>query len=81
MSSRSLRVATCDARQPREIGFYIPPDPLKKGNGVPGDKVPISTTADVLVDKRGYIYVSDSTQGISVLRYTGPKPGPSIPLH
>ncbi len=70
-----------DAHQPREIGFYIPPDPLKKGNGIPGDKMPVSTAADVLVDKRGYIYLSDSTQGISVLRYTGPKPEPSLPLH
>jgi hypothetical protein len=70
-----------DAHQPREIGYYIPPDPLKKGNGIPGDRKPVSTAADVLVDKRGYIYLSDSTQGISVLRYTGPKPGPSLPLH
>ncbi len=70
-----------DARQPREIGYFIPPDPLKKGNGIPGDKIPGSTAADVLVDKRGYIYVSDSTQGIFILRYTGVKPGPSIPLH
>jgi len=70
-----------DARQPREIGYFIPPDPARLGQGVPAGRRPVTTAADVLVDKRGYIYLSDSAQGLFILRYTGPKPGPSIPVH
>jgi hypothetical protein len=40
-----------------------------------------SNGAEVVVDTRGYIYMSDRSQGIWVLRYTGPKPGPAIPVH
>jgi hypothetical protein len=35
----------------------------------------------VIVDTRGYIYMSDRSQGIWILRYTGPMPGPAIPVH
>jgi hypothetical protein len=64
-----------DAYQPREIGYFIPPDPPA------GAKRHSIDAADVLVDTRGYIYVTDRSQGIWVLRYTGPKPGPAIPVH
>ena len=66
-----------DARQPREIGYFIPPDPPRRGNEPPRG----SSSAEVLVDKRGYIYLTDRSQGLWVLRYTGPKPGPSLPVH
>ena len=54
-----------DARFPREIGYFV---------------LPASGASDVVVDTRGYIYLSDRRQGIWILRYTGPKPGPAIPL-
>ena len=73
-SNAGLRVFDiADARLPREIGYFIPPNP-EKGGG-------ISNGAEVVVDTRGYIYMSDRSQGIWVLRYTGPKPGPAIPVH
>ena len=70
-----------NAFQPQEIGYFIPPDPRERGHGVPTTSKLISTAADVLVDTRGYIYLSDSAQGLFILRYTGPKPRPSIPVH
>jgi hypothetical protein len=70
-----------NAYQPREIGYFIPPDPTKPAQGAPPARKLVSTAADVLVDTRGYIYLSDTAQGLWILRYTGPKPGPSIPVH
>ena len=70
-----------DARLPREIGYFIPPNPVRKEGAAAGGAGPTSNGADVIVDTRGYIYMSDRSQGIWVLRYTGPKPGPAIPVH
>ncbi len=71
-----------DARLPKEIGYFIPPNRERKpgapagGDGEGG----VSNGADVIVDTRGYIYMSDRSQGIWILRYTGPKPPPAIPV-
>ena len=65
----------------RSIGYFIPPDPpAAKGAPASAPKV-VTDSADVLVDTRGYIYLSDRKAGIYVLRYTGPKPGPALPVH
>ena len=34
----------------------------------------VEQTEDVLVDRRGYVYVTNKNQGLWVLRYTGPRP-------
>ena len=57
---------------PREIAYYLPPDPKKwtwqHPDGFGGDlRV---TSEDILVDKRGYIYVTDMQQGLHILRCT-----------
>jgi hypothetical protein len=71
-----------NARLPREIGYFVPPNREKKNNSADASgEGGVSNGADVLVDTRGYIYMSDRSQGIWVLRYTGPKPGPAIPVH
>jgi myo-inositol-hexaphosphate 3-phosphohydrolase len=31
-------------------------------------------TEDVVVDIRGFIYITDKNQGLWILRYTGPQP-------
>jgi hypothetical protein len=70
-----------DARLPKEIGYFVPPN-RAKGAGKPNDGGGgTSNGADVIVDTRGYIYMSDRSQGIYILKYTGPKPPPAIPVH
>jgi hypothetical protein len=59
---------------PREIAYYIPPDPKKwlfnnaAGNLFPGPN--IATAEDVLVDSRGYIYLDTFQDGLYILRST-----------
>ena len=70
-----------NARLPRETGYFVPPNPARKEGAAAGGEGGTSNGADVIVDTRGYVYMSDRSQGIWVLRYTGPKPGPAIPVH
>jgi hypothetical protein len=59
-------------RLPREVGYFIPPEPTRRYGPLPEDKLVVQTE-DVVVDRRGFIYVSDKNQGIWILRYTGPQ--------
>ena len=61
-----------NARLPKEVGYFIPPDPVKRYGPVP-DKL-VEQTEDVLVDRRGYVYITNKNQGMWILRYTGPRP-------
>jgi hypothetical protein len=61
-----------DARAPREVGYFIPPDPTKRYGTLPTKMV--AQAEDVLVDARGYIYVTEKNQGLWILRYTGGTP-------
>jgi hypothetical protein len=61
-----------NARLPREVGYFIPPDPVKRYGPVPTTLV--EQTEDVLVDRRGYVYITNKNQGLWILRYTGPRP-------
>ncbi len=56
-----------DARMPREVGYFIPPDPVERRGPLPKDLV--CQSEDVLVDRRGFIYVTDKNHGVYVLRY------------
>ena len=60
-----------DARLPREVGYFIPPDPLERRGLLPATKL-VGQTEDVLVDTRGNIFVSDKNHGIYVLRFNRP---------
>ena len=55
-----------DARQPKEIAYFLPADP-KTRNGLKPTKL-VAQSEDVIVDRRGFIYVSDKNHGIHVLR-------------
>jgi hypothetical protein len=57
-------------RLPKEVGWFVPPNPAQP---IPsqGGMLTVNQTQDVLVDTRGYIYITDSAWGIWVLRYTG----------
>ncbi len=60
-----------DPYRPREIAYYIPPDPPVRRGLLP-DKL-VTQSEDVLVDRRGYIYVTDKNWGVHILEYTGPE--------
>jgi hypothetical protein len=45
----------------------MPPKPTKRFGLMPEDDLVIQTE-DVLVDRRGYIYITDKNQGIYILR-------------
>jgi hypothetical protein len=59
-----------DARLPKEVGWFIPPNPVKRYGPLPYDKL-VNQTEDVLVDTRGNIYITGKNWGLFVLRYTG----------
>jgi hypothetical protein len=58
-----------DPYLPREIGYYIPPDPTERLGLLP--RTLVTQTEDVLVDARGCIYITDKNHGLHILRYTG----------
>jgi hypothetical protein len=58
-----------DARQPREVGWFVPPDPQVRRGTLPTKLV--AQSEDVLVDRRGFVYLSDKNHGLYVLRYDG----------
>ena len=55
-----------DPRQPKEIGYFVPADPLTR-NGLKPSRL-VAQSEDVIVDRRGYIYLSDKNHGIHILR-------------
>jgi hypothetical protein len=60
-----------DPYLPQEVGYFIPPQPTQRYGPVPSNfRV---QSEDVLVDSRGYIYLTQKNQGIWILRYTGPE--------
>jgi hypothetical protein len=61
-----------NARLPKETGYFIPPDPVRRYGPVPDTLV--EQTEDVLVDRRGYVYITNKNQGMWILKYTGPRP-------
>ncbi|WP_198399817.1 hypothetical protein [Bradyrhizobium yuanmingense] len=59
-------------RLPREVGWFMPPDPTERLGPMPEGPL-VAQTEDVLVDRRGNIFITDKNQGLWVLRYTGPR--------
>jgi hypothetical protein len=54
-------------RFPRIAGYYIPDDPVKRLGPLPLDLV--VQYEDVLVDRRGYAYVSEKNSGLHILQF------------
>ena len=48
----------------------MPPNPTRPAQSQVGE-IKVNQTQDVLVDTRGYAYVTDSAWGIWIVRYTG----------
>ena len=57
-----------NAYVPREVGYFVPPDPTTRIGLLPTQLV--TQFEDVLVDRRGYIYTTDKNWGIHILRET-----------
>ena len=57
-----------DPRMPVEVGYFMPPEPRKRYGPMPEGKL-VMQTEDVLVDRRGFIYITDKNQGLWVLKY------------
>ena len=56
-----------DERLPIEVGYFVPPVPETRRGGLPKTMAPQSE--DVVVDARGFIYVSDKNHGVYILRH------------
>lgn len=56
-----------DARAPREVAWFVPPDPETRLGPLPRNAL-VSQTEDVVVDARQNIYITDKNLGIYVLR-------------
>jgi hypothetical protein len=57
---------TSDPERVREVGYFMPPDPTRRYGVFPTRLV--AQTEDVIVDARGYAYLSDKNQGLHVVR-------------
>jgi hypothetical protein len=55
-----------DPRQPKEIAYFVPGDPKARVGAKPSKLV--AQSEDVIVDRRGFIYLSDKNHGIHILR-------------
>jgi hypothetical protein len=56
--------------QPAEAGYCVPAAPERLLDIRPG-AVPVTQSCDVLVDREGLVYVTDTNAGLSILRYEG----------
>ncbi|HXK28415.1 MAG TPA: hypothetical protein VJ646_09190 [Candidatus Binatia bacterium] len=55
-----------DPHQPKEIAYFVPGDPKVRVGTKPSKLV--AQSEDVIVDRRGFIYLSDKNHGIHILR-------------
>jgi hypothetical protein len=68
-----------DAARPREVASFVPPDPASITDPRPYDREfdifhggsRVACTQDVLVDPRGYIYLSGTNDGIWIVKESG----------
>ncbi len=61
-------------RAPTEVGWFVPPTPTARRGLIPTHTL-VTQTEDVLVDRRGNIYITDKQWGLWVLRYMPDEPG------
>lgn len=57
-----------DASAPQEVGWFLPPAPRVRRS--PSPRILGAMAEDVLVDARGYLYLSDAQWGVFVLKHT-----------
>jgi hypothetical protein len=59
-----------DPYLPQEIGHFLPDDPVERRGLLPKTAL-VTQSEDVLVDSRGYAYLTDKNHGLHVVRFTG----------
>jgi hypothetical protein len=59
-----------DPRSPIEMAHFVPADPIRRYGPLPATAL-VTQSEDVLVDRRGVVYLSDKNQGLYLLRLTG----------
>lgn len=59
-----------DAYLPREVGWFLPDDPGQRRGLLPRGAL-VTQSEDVLVDARGYAYLTDKNHGLHIVRFTG----------
>ena len=55
---------------PREIAYYVPPDPETLFDPRP-NKPKVIQSSDCFVDKQGMMYLTDSNAGLYILQFDG----------
>ena len=56
--------------QPREAGFFVPPDPERMFDPRP-NRPKVIQSADCFVDAQGVMYLTDNNAGLYILQFEG----------
>ncbi|PYM19866.1 MAG: hypothetical protein DMD81_02890 [Candidatus Rokuibacteriota bacterium] len=56
--------------QPREVGYYVPPNPERMVDPRPG-RPQVIQSADCYVDRNGLMYLTDTNAGLYILQFEG----------
>ena len=59
-----------NAFQPREVGYFVPPNPTRMFDPRP-DRPKVIQSCDCFVDKNGLMYLTDSNAGLNILQFEG----------
>ena len=59
-----------DAAKPREVAFYVPPNPAKMVDPRP-NRPQVLQCGDCYVDKSGLMYLTDQNAGLNILQFEG----------
>jgi hypothetical protein len=59
-----------NAFQPREVAYFVPPDPARMFDPRP-DRPQVIQSADCFVDSNGLMYLTDSNAGLNILQFEG----------
>lgn len=59
-----------NAFQPREVAYFVPPDPARMFDPRPG-RPQVIQSADCFVDRSGLMYLTDSNAGLNILQFEG----------
>ncbi|PYO04179.1 MAG: hypothetical protein DMD89_00030 [Candidatus Rokuibacteriota bacterium] len=59
-----------DPFRPREVGYYVPPDPERMIDPRP-NRPQVIQSADCYVDRNGLMYLTDTNAGLNILEFGG----------